>query len=420
MTPAPSLALAFDAGDVKAALEAATQHLLAGESLRDLYLSAARAAVRKYWYESLDTDPLHALMSIDAGYAIRTWLPDSADPPFAEDASPARGLALAQAIAYVAQTHPGPEHPTKPARPTIAEIGPDAMGHRLIEHVKAGNVAAADGVLDLMLSMGKDVRAVARALFTAAAMDPGGFGHKLIFAVHCWNMAEADGAEARFDLLRPAVHLACTKGPPNDVDRIWPIAKRLSVEVPTLRRQKPPGHIIVVSDLILNSDPLTTFVRAFDDHFGVHDLLDCIVVAACASIVKGGDLHSLTYAHAARLAVEITDGHGLLPLFQAAMPDAQRWKTVAIPVTPLEMIEKKERPSTEDLALWAAFEDCSADRARTLKFTQAIVGELQRMPLALHPYLTDAWLAVIDRSKPRRNVAAQIPALSSLVKPPTL
>lgn len=414
-----TLPLAFDAGDVKGALDAATQHLLAGESLRDLYLTAARAAVRKYWYESLDTNALHALMSIDAAYSLRTWLPDSSEPPFSEDASPARGLALSQAIAYVAETHPGPEHPTKPARPTLADVTPDAMGNRLIEHVKMGNVSAADGTLDAMLSFGKDLGAVARALLTAAAMDPTGWGHKLIFAAHCWRMAEADPGPARFEILRPAVHFACTKGPPVD-DQVLKTAKRLSVDVPPLRRQKPPGHIIVVADLILNSDPATTFVRAFDDHFGVHDLVDSVVVAACASILKGGDIHAFMYAHAARLAVEATDGRALLTLFQAAMPDAQRWKIVAIPVTPLDMLPKKKYPLPEDLALWAAFEDCKPNCAHTLDFTDAIVGELQRMPPALQPYLYDAWLATVDRSKPQRSVAALVPALSSKLQPPNL
>ncbi len=312
-----NLARAIQVGDAAGTVRAALDALNAGATIDALYLSGVRAALVNYDYETPAPRLPHGIPALNAVYYLVDWLePDD------------HCLGVVQGLAYLALDRAFYLKGRQTVPRTPASSTPEALRRELLVAAEHGDLAGADGALLALVEAGASRQVLYRTLLEAAAGDLGGFGHELIAGQHLVEVAEVLPDVEVFAALRPALHFVTAFGDHAAARQSLAFAQTANLGDPAATNtQRPaPGAMLTWAERFLSDAPLPTVATMLRQGLSLMSVLDAIVVAAAETLTQGSgtrrrEVHNLTYAHAARRAVQLVGQHdpvAVLFVLQAA------------------------------------------------------------------------------------------------------
>lgn len=370
-------------GDEAAAIESLLTHLERGISLETLYLTTEHIGARRYDYETPAPNLPHGMMSLNAAWGLTRFLKGRDD---------VAALGLLQGFSMLAAENRLFERARTVARRPMRGLAMTDIASLVVEKVEKGDIAEADGAMAQLLEMTPDRTLVAKAFFTSAAQDLQNWGHKGVFAGHLWQVLERDNFTDTTVFLRPGIHYFAAFGSRDEKRQIERHAADLDVKNVVLeRRQDNSKATEALAERILAGGSTRAIVEALQNGFGVEDVLDGIVLAACEDIRHSTKtimaIESLTYARAARIAVRAAGPTVLLPVFQAGV-----WAHDCAATRQLSPLPTGAELSPETAAIWALVEDFVPSTGHVVKITEAILSEREEAAASSVPRLNAALL----------------------------
>jgi hypothetical protein len=324
--------------------------------------------------------------------------------PYLKGREEVLALGLAQGFALMAAENRLFERARTVARRPVRGIAVPDLANLVVEKVEKGDIAEADGALLTLIEATHDRELVAKAFFLSGAQDLQNWGHKGVFAAHLWQIAERD-AFADFSLwLRPGIHYFAAFGTRDEKRQIERHAAGIEAsKLESARRADDPKKVEALAEHVLSGGSTKAIVDALQGGFGVDDVIDGIVLAACEDIRHSTKtimaIETLTYAHAARIAVKAAGPTALLPVLQAGVwaHDCASTRNLTPPPAVPEV-------PAETAAVWALIEDFAPSTGHVAKITEAILAERAGAPEWMAPRLSAALLHAAGGAVTKRTM----------------
>ena len=355
-----------------------------------LFAILIRIGVRNYSYEIFQEQVPHALFAASACHSLSKHLER-------EDAM----LAMVQAAVYLAHdAHLHEAHDVAPDLGIEAET-PESLGERLLAAIADGELARADGALELLRQLPGTDTALPDYLFRAASLDHRNLGHKLIMATLLFQAVGKLGGEIAFGLLRPAVHYAASGVDKETSERISAWVEEVDLEDRTLfahKRELTMQETLKLAEDILYGEHRRAVNHVLRNDCSLSSFLDALAVAASEWVRQDFAhpvvaIHRFTYAHAVRVALSYMDRFALWPLLNAVELLREDWKGEEF--APMELSVQFTGP--KEVAGWAARQDAEPTAAHVHKFAYAFLAEDRQIQAELKPFLHRAYFALRDR-----------------------
>lgn len=380
-------------GDDAAAVEAFLSMLERGIPLDQLYLTCEHIGARRYDFETPAPNLPHGMMAINAAWGLGAFLKG-------QDELVAFGLA--QGFSMLAAENRVFERARTVARRPVRGLSIGDIANLVVEKVEKGDIAEADGALAQLIESSQDRTLIAKAFFTAGAQDLQNGGHKGVFAGHLWQVIERDNFSEVFTFLRPGIHYFAAFGSRDEKRQIERHSADLDPKVVGVARRQDDGKAVeALAERILGGGSTRAIVESLQAGFGIEDVVDAIVVAACEDIRnstnKPSAMETLTYAHAARVGARAAGNQALLPLFQAGV-----WAHDCASTKSLTPLGQQPEVDAAKAAAWALLEDFAPSQGHVAKVTEAILAEREEGPAWMSARLTGALLYAGTMSQSRR------------------
>jgi len=384
------LAPLIDAGD-RMGVISLVAHCYRQELAPDtLFAILMRIGVRNYSYEVFTEKVPHALFAASACHSLTGYL----------DRREAM-LLMVQAAVYLA--HEAKLHKSREVTPDLSleGDGAEALGEALLEAVAEGDLARADGALELLRRLPGAIGTLVEYLFRAASLDHRHLGHKLIMATLLFEAVGKLGGEIAFGLLRPAMHYAASGVVEETRQHIAKWVEEVDLEDRTLlahKRQLTMPETLKLAEDILYGEHRRAVNHILRNDCSLASFIDALLVAAAEWVRQDFAhpvvaVHRFTYAHAVRVAASYMDRFLLWPLLNAVELLREDWK--GKPLAPLDLSVQFTGP--KELAGWAARQDAEPTAAHVHKFAYAFLAENKLVQPELKPFLHRAYYAFRDR-----------------------
>lgn len=358
----------IEKGDEWGAVDAFLAKKEEGLSPQTLYLTAMHLGARRYDYETAAPSLPHGMIMVNAAWGLVQFVPDQEELVT---------FALAQSFANLAMEHRAFERARTIARRPVRGLAINDLANLVVEKVEKGDIAEADGAMASLIERAEgDKELIARAFFTAGAQDLQNWGHKGTFAGHLWQFCERDGFQDFFTALRPGLHYFAAFGSRDEKRQIERHSAELDLDTvkPGRQMEGSQAEVEALCNKMLAGGSTKAVVEALEGPYGVEDVVDAAVMAACAAIRHSTKpqmaVESLAYAHASRIAVRATGPACLLPIFQAAA-----WVHECASTRELTPPPDRAPLAPETAAAFALIEDFHPSQGHLLKTTEAALAE---------------------------------------------
>ncbi|HEX9709829.1 MAG TPA: hypothetical protein VGB42_07700 [Candidatus Thermoplasmatota archaeon] len=373
----------IEKGDEWGAVDAFLAAVDAGLPLESLYLTAEHLGARRYDYETPAPTLPHGMITVNAAWGLRE---------FVRGEDELMTFALAQGFANLAMEHRAFERARTIARRPVRGLAINDLANLVVEKVEKGDIAEADGAFASLIERSEGDRTlIARSFFTAGAQDLQNWGHKGTFAAHLWQFCERDGFQDIFNALRPGLHYFAAFGSRDEKRQIERHSAELDVGSVKHGRQLAgaQGEVEALANRMLAGGSTKAVVEALQGGFGLEDVVDASVLAACEAIRHSMKpqmaVEALAYAHSSRIAARATGPACLLPIFQAAawVHECASTREVTPPPQRAPIV-----PRTA--ATFALVEDFHTSQGHLVKTTEAALSERAGGPGWMAGYLDAA------------------------------
>lgn len=358
----------IEKGDEWGAVDAYLAQVDGGLSLDSLYLTAMHLGARRYDYETPAPALPHGMIMVNAAWGLREFVPDQEE---------LMTFALAQGFANLAMEHRAFERARTIARRPVRGLALGDLANLVVEKVEKGDIAEADGAMASLIERAEgDKELIARAFFTSGAQDLQNWAHKGTFAGHLWQFCERDQFQDFFTALRPGLHYFAAFGSRDEKRQIERHSAELDVTAvkPGRLLSDAGDQVEALSNQMLAGGSTKAVVDALQGPYGVEDVVDASVLAACEAIRHSTKpqmaVEALAYTHASRIAIRATGPTCLLPIFQAAS-----WVHECASTRELTPPPERAPVAAETAAAFALTEDFHPSQGHLLKTTEAALSE---------------------------------------------
>jgi hypothetical protein len=397
----------IEKGDEWGAVDAFLAQAEGGLPLDSLYLTAMHLGARRYDYETPAPTLPHGMITINSAWGLRGFVPGQDE---------LMTFALAQGFANLAMENRAFERARTIARRPIRGLAINDLANLVVEKVEKGDIAEADGALASLIERAEGDRGlIARAFFTAGAQDLQNWGHKGTFAAHLWQFCERDGFVDIFTALRPGLHYFAAFGSRDEKRQIERHSAELDVAAVKGGRllSGEQSQVEGLANRMLAGGSTKAVVDALKGPFGLEDVVDAAVLAACEAIRHSMKpqmaIEALAYAHAARVAARATGPTCLLPIFQTAA-----WVHECASTRELTPPPSRPPVDAETAATFALIEDFHPSQGHLVKIVEAALSERAGGPPWMAGHLDAALMqastivpssrTMLDRFKDRLKV----------------
>ena len=380
-------------GDDAAAVESFLTMRERGIPLDQLYLTCAHIRARRYDFETPAPNLPHGMMAINAAWGLGLHLKGREE---------LTAFGLAQGFALLAAENRAFERARTVSRRPVRGIAIPDLANLVIEKVEKGDIAEADGALAQLIESTTDRALVAKAFFVSGAQDLQNGGHKGVFAGHLWQLAQRDNFSELFTFLRPGIHYFAAFGSRDEKRQIERHSADLDVRIVEPGRRQEDGKAVeALAERILAGGSTRAIIEALQAGFGMEDVIDAVLLAACEDIRhstnKPSAIETLTYAHSARTAARAAGNMAILPLLQAGV-----WAHDCASTKTLMPLGSQPHVDASTAAAWALVEDFAPSQGHVAKLTEAILAERAEAPPWMGERLTSALLYAGTLSQSRR------------------
>jgi hypothetical protein len=407
-------------GDEWGAVDAFLAQVDAGLPLDTLYLTAEHIAARRYDLETPAPALPHGMIMVNAAWGLRE---------FVQGKDELITFGLAQGFANLAMENRAFERQRTVARRPVRGLGITDLANLVVEKVEKGDIAEADGALASLIERSEgETTLIARAFFMSGAQDLQNWAHKGTFAGHLWQFCERDSFADIFTALRPGIHYFAAFGSRDEKRQIERHSAEL--DVTTVK----PGRLLVdgqaeveaLANRILAGGSTKAVVDALEGEYGLEDVVDASVLAACEALRHSTKpqmaIEALAYAHASRIAVRATGPTCLLPVFQTAS-----WVHECASTRELTPPPAHPPVPMETAATYALIEDFHASKGHLLKITEVALAERAGGPPWMAGHLDAAMMrattivpssrTMLERFKDRLKIPEELQGVR--LAPPT-
>lgn len=350
------------------------------ESIQETYRILGRHFVNSFdptCLETLDRKGIsqaRALIGLGVSYDLSQLLTKESA------ADPLSLLPLTNAVSYLSLSFGSASNEYETAAFDLSDTEID--GQSFLDAVENQESDKAQVLLESLLRQ-KGLEESLYLLLLASSFDRLSSGIKLSLSTRLAQMAIRDPDDP-LPYLKASLRVTLCGRDFDLRDRVYARLSEGLVRWAVPHRTKPPRDIIYLADKLLEDDMEYIITEAIRSRFGLNDILDAIILIASSNILHSAadpeTMVHFNYIHSARLALDLTQGRIVLPLFQAAdfsrnYLGAERVMAESGPeVSPDEM---------KGLASTCLKKDYAEDDALLAEFCDAALREYQRLPAGI-------------------------------------